>query len=227
MSDERSRWPVSRLTIDKLVPGGAGLARDDDGVIFVPGTAAGDVVDVELAGRAGGARRGRVLSVVQPSAERADLDCVVGDRCGGCDWLHLTPDARSRWKQALATYALRRIGRFPEERLADVLSLLRSPPDDRRLWGRRRVRVVIGRDHEATFAEQGSHVRVQTGACAALHPRLASVLEGLAEAKLPPGTEVRLAVDDRDAVVAAVVHRGAGEALWRSALVAGVLVARV
>ncbi len=227
MSDERARWPVRQLAIEKLVPGGRGLARDDDGVVFVAGVAAGDVVDVEIAGRAGGARRASVLRLVQPSPDRQDLDCPVGDRCGGCDWLHLTPQARATWKQALAADSLRRIGRFPDDVIAAVLQPLRSPPDERRLWGRRRVRVVVGRHHEATYAEQGSHVRVPTGACAALHPRLADVVDRLVEARLPVGVEVRLAVDDADTVVAAVIHRGAAERLHRTGLVAGVVVPRV
>ncbi len=227
MSDEREGWPRARLHIEKLVPGGAGLARDDDGVIFVAGVAAGDVVDVEVRGGAGGTRRGAVLSIVTPSAERVALDCDVGERCGGCDWLHLSPEARATWKQALAKDTLRRIGRYSDDAIDGVLQPLRSPPLDRRLWGRRRVRVVVGSAHEATFAEHGSHVRVAAGACGALHPQLAAVVSRLAEARLPVGTEVRLAVDDRDVVVAAVTHRGAGAALANAGLVAGVVVAGV
>ena len=39
-----------RVKIEKLVYGGDGLARTGDGVIFVPRTAPGDVVEVEVQG---------------------------------------------------------------------------------------------------------------------------------------------------------------------------------
>ena len=37
-----------RVTIEKLVYGGAGLARTEHGVVFIPRTAPGDVVKAEL-----------------------------------------------------------------------------------------------------------------------------------------------------------------------------------
>jgi tRNA/tmRNA/rRNA uracil-C5-methylase (TrmA/RlmC/RlmD family) len=40
-----------RITIEKLVYGGAGLARTNDGVVFVHRTAPGDVLEVELVDR--------------------------------------------------------------------------------------------------------------------------------------------------------------------------------
>ena len=40
-----------RVTIEKMVYGGAGLARTEHGVVFVQRTAPGDVVEVELVER--------------------------------------------------------------------------------------------------------------------------------------------------------------------------------
>ena len=37
-----------QVTIEKMVYGGAGLVRTDEGVLFVPRTAQGDVVEVEI-----------------------------------------------------------------------------------------------------------------------------------------------------------------------------------
>ena len=39
---------LMRLTIEKVVYGGDGLARTDQGVVFVPRTAPGDVVEAEV-----------------------------------------------------------------------------------------------------------------------------------------------------------------------------------
>src|SRR6516164_9378178 len=48
---ERAPFFPMLLKIEKLVYGGDGLARTDQGVIFVPRTAAGDLVEVEIVER--------------------------------------------------------------------------------------------------------------------------------------------------------------------------------
>jgi predicted RNA-binding protein with TRAM domain len=98
------------LTIEKLVPGGDGLARQEGKVYFVPFTAPGERVRVRIVEAKKDFARAIVVEIMEPSPDRAKPPCPVFGRCGGCDWQHITPEAQLRHKVALAEDALRRIG---------------------------------------------------------------------------------------------------------------------
>lgn len=226
----RSDVEAVTLTVERLVPGGQGLCRGHDGVVFVDGVAAGDVIAAHLDRRQRGVGRARLASIVQPSMDRRstseiDADCAVSAQCGGCDWLHLTTAARRSWKAAIVADALRRVGRFDEGQLNRALQPLRfGDESDRRLTGRRRVRLVMGARGEPTFSAARSHARVVVEACRALHPRLEHAVLALPSVGLATGLEVRLAVDDADHVVAAVTHIEQARRLWEAGVVSGVVV---
>ncbi len=61
--------------------------------VFVRGVARGEevVLDVDFAQRP---PRGRLLEVVTASAARVVPVCADAGRCGGCDWMHLSPEAQ-------------------------------------------------------------------------------------------------------------------------------------
>src|SRR5437870_1197591 len=86
-------------TIDELAPGGEGVAIAAVGgerrAIFVRGVSVGDRVrlDVDLARRPA---RGRVIALVAPGVDRVAPACTYAERCGGCDWMHVSADAQRR-----------------------------------------------------------------------------------------------------------------------------------
>jgi 23S rRNA (uracil1939-C5)-methyltransferase len=215
---------VVDVEIERLVPGGSGLARDADGVVFVERAAVGDRCRVAVS-RRGGVRHGTILEVLSASADRVAPDCDVAARCGGCDWLHLSSTAQARGKADIARDALRRVGRFADDELAGVVVDVVSPPRDAApaQVGRRRTRVVIGADHRASYSAANSHDRVGVVGCAALHPALQQVLAALPARKLAPQTHLSLAVDDRGHVVAATSERAA-RSLCAAGLIAGAVV---
>lgn len=100
------------LAIESIAAGGDGVGRMDGMVVFVPRTAPGDVVDVELTPR-GRFARGSVRNIVRRSAERVEPTCVhyVRDRCGGCQLQHLSYEAQLGAKGRIVHDALQRIGR--------------------------------------------------------------------------------------------------------------------
>lgn len=105
---------MATVTIDRIATGGDGVARLEDGiVVFVPRTAPGDVVEIEVVERKPRFARGRALGVVSPGAGRVEPECIhyVRDHCGGCQLQHLTPEIQRAAKSAAAGDALRRIGR--------------------------------------------------------------------------------------------------------------------
>lgn len=104
--------PGERLevTIERIVPGGSGLARGPKGVILVEQSAPGDILEIEIESRRAGAARGRIRAIRQASESRVEPPCVYYGRCGGCDFQHLRYDAQLDAKEAMLRDALRRIG---------------------------------------------------------------------------------------------------------------------
>ena len=73
------------VAIDSIAAGGDGIARSDGMVVFVPRTAPGDRVRVQVDARKRFAR-GSVESILSPSKQRVQPLCYHYrvDRCGGC-----------------------------------------------------------------------------------------------------------------------------------------------
>src|SRR5438874_175340 len=94
--------------IEALPLGPDSVARANGYVLFVPGGIPGEraTVRVTEAGKRFG--RGEIVSVLDPSPERAEPFCPHYLRCGGCHLQHLAPDARRRSKRALLRLALER-----------------------------------------------------------------------------------------------------------------------
>jgi 23S rRNA (uracil1939-C5)-methyltransferase len=214
---------MPRVTADQLVPGGMALARDDEGVIFLPGVLPGEVVDVTSHRRVGGARHARTLTVIEPSPERrAEVDCPHHPTCGGCDWLHFSDAARLAGLRQMALDGLRRVARLSEEELGRVSEVRAAPT----LGGRRRARVAVGEGGALGFFARGSEALVPIDRCPALDPVLDAVLQQVAAlGDLPQGARLRLAIDERghrSAAIEGLPERGA-RALCQRLVDAGVV----
>jgi 23S rRNA (uracil1939-C5)-methyltransferase len=195
--------------------------RDDAGVVFVEDVIPGERVRYALAGRRGGARRGRLLTVLEPSPSRVTPSCARAGRCGGCDWLHLDRAAQTAGKEQIVDDALVRIGRLDPVLVAAVRAPLVVPADSAD-GARRRVRLAVDNEGRTGFFARGSHDIVAVDACPALDARLQEVQRQLP--RLSPRTTLRLAVDDEGQVVAAVERPRDARALVASGLVAGAVV---
>lgn len=90
--------PRLEVTIAELAPGGEGVAicslRGEDRAVFVAGVLPGERVEVDVDPSRRPAR-GTLIRVVEPSAERTAAPCADAARCGGCDWMHLSPRAQA------------------------------------------------------------------------------------------------------------------------------------
>jgi 23S rRNA (uracil1939-C5)-methyltransferase len=112
------------LRVDSIAAGGDGIGRLDGLAVFVPRTAPGDVVDTAIR-QQGRLARGRVLRVIEPSADRVAPACrhYDGDRCGGCQLQHLSASAQLDAKRRIVSDAFARIAR----RAVDVPPVVPSP----------------------------------------------------------------------------------------------------
>jgi len=145
------------ITIEKLVPGGDGLARHDGKVIFVPLVLPGEKVRVRLSETKKDFARGIALEILTPSPDRTAPGCPVFGRCGGCDWQHMDYPAQLRHKVAIVQDALRRTGglEFPG------LAIEAGKP-----WRyRNRIQIHRGPSGKGGFVARTSHDVVPVSTC--------------------------------------------------------------
>jgi len=104
--------PVVTLSVDSIAAGGDGVGRSNGLVVFVPRTAAGDIVTASIANR-GQFARGTLRTVTRPSPDRTDPPCphYTRDRCGGCQLQHITYRSQLEAKQRIIRDAIERIGK--------------------------------------------------------------------------------------------------------------------
>ncbi|MDR1734819.1 MAG: 23S rRNA (uracil(1939)-C(5))-methyltransferase RlmD [Oscillospiraceae bacterium] len=101
---------ILTLTITDITLQGAGIARHEGQVVFIPGTAVGDTVKAVIIKPKENYAIGKLLQVLEPSPDRAEVDCPCFPACGGCDFRHLKYEAELRLKEDNLRETLRRIG---------------------------------------------------------------------------------------------------------------------
>jgi len=149
-----------RLTIEKLVYGGAGLARTDQGVVFVPRSAPGDVVEIEIVGRKKDYATGRITEIFEPSADRQKPYCPNYATAGCCHWQHIRYDRQVEYKEAILRETLRRVGHFEWN---ETIGRLTGPDRNYRL--RATFHVTNGR---MGFIKENTNIVVPIQSCASL-----------------------------------------------------------
>jgi 23S rRNA (uracil1939-C5)-methyltransferase len=100
------------LRIEKLVTGGDGLARDDQGACFVPRTAPGDLVRAAIVEERRGYRRAELRELLEPGPDRCAAPCPHYETCGGCDLQHLTIEAQRAAKLSIIAECFQRQGKL-------------------------------------------------------------------------------------------------------------------
>lgn len=189
---------ASRLRIEKLVFGGAGLARHTDGTVFVPYVLPGEEVVAEPAGRRRGVTRASATQWLVRSPLRRKPRCPVFSRCGGCHYQHAPYDRELAFKSEILRETLRRTGGWSWQGEIPVVAS--------RAWGyRNRTRVRFhhrGRSATVGFLAPASHSHVATGDCAINSPKLNelhAVLEEMASSgQVPTNVDsVELFTDER------------------------------
>ena len=94
-----------------------GLGTDGEGIIKIEGTTAfvpfclvGERVKFKVLKVKGNIAYGKLISVLQPSKDRAVPPCPVFGKCGGCDIQHMDYSAQLEFKRATVANALSKIG---------------------------------------------------------------------------------------------------------------------
>ncbi len=99
---------IAVVRAEKLIGGGRALAHHEGETWMVAGALPGELVSARATRRRAGIIEAETVAVTGSSHDDRDPDpCPHSDRCGGCDWPHILPEAAPRLKALAAADAAR------------------------------------------------------------------------------------------------------------------------
>jgi 23S rRNA (uracil1939-C5)-methyltransferase len=142
------------VTIERLIPGGRGLAFHQGRAVFVPLCAPGDRILVHRVRDRRNYLEAQSIEIVEKSPQRVIPPCPYFGDCGGCDFQQLAYEHQLSSKGEILLDALARIGKIKLP--TSKLSLIPSP----QAFGyRNRLQLKIGTGPSSSwgFFAVGSH----------------------------------------------------------------------
>jgi 23S rRNA (uracil1939-C5)-methyltransferase len=197
---------VLEVEIERVIPGGAGMAHARGLTVFVPLAAPGDRLRVAVERVKGGVAFAALREIVAPGPDRTEPPCPYFGRCGGCDFQQLNYRAQLAAKVEIIRDCLRRIARVdpPAE-----IPVTPSPAE----W-RYRSRARWQHDPRAGhygYYEQASHRDVDVAECPVVVPELQGALARLRAAGGERGTIREGATADGEAATKGEAAAGGRE----------------
>lgn len=170
--NEKGGEKTLEVEIERILPGGVGLAHAEGLTVFVSLAAPGDIVRARIDRVQGKSSFASILEVLKPSPVRVEPPCPYFGRCGGCDFQQLTYEAQLGTKVEIVRDCLRRIAKI-ETPLEIPISA--SPSQwhyrARANWQVDSVAKLLG------YCERGSNRVCDVEYCAVLVPELQEALE--------------------------------------------------
>ena len=151
--------PKIELTIEKLNSKGAGIARKDGLVYFIPWGVPGDTVLVQVELQHKKYAEARLLAILNPSKDRIKPPCSYFYECGGCQLQHLSYEATLLWKKVIVEDALKKIAQIKNPLVLPVL------PSPKPFHYRNRIRLHQDEKGNLGFYKNQSHQLVAINEC--------------------------------------------------------------
>ncbi len=201
-----------RLTIEKLVYGGDGLARlpaDEHGpgkAAFVPFVLAGEEVEAAVIEEKPGFARAQAASILTASPHRTPPPCPYFQACGGCHYQHASYEHQLEIKAAILKENLRRIAKLD---LQQELAVHPSPPWNYR--NRTRLKVQTSPQFALGYYRLNSHELLPVEQCPISSPLINRVIAKFWElgraGKLPTAMdEIEFFADAKDSQLLSEVY---------------------
>lgn len=197
------------LTIEKIIPGGNGLARRPDGlVVMVPLVLPGEKVVVEFFQEKRGFVQANLVEVLEASPLRIEAPCPCYGQCGGCDLQHISYQGQLEIKQQVEQDQLVRSLGENSSGHQTILAIQRAQEP---FYYRQRVRFQVDGRGRMGFYRHRSKEVVPILQCLLAAPKINKVLSALlaskaAENLLKNSEAVELMHDQREDKVIAFFH---------------------
>ncbi|MBR8829090.1 MAG: 23S rRNA (uracil(1939)-C(5))-methyltransferase RlmD [Gomphosphaeria aponina SAG 52.96 = DSM 107014] len=162
------------VEITDLSNSGDGVGRVDGRVVFVPNTVTGDRVLVRLVRIKPEYAFGKLIEIQHHSEHRIRPRCIVADKCGGCQWQHISDEYQLTAKRNLVIQALERIGGFNEPHVTPILET--NTPLGYRNKATYPLGISATGQVQAGYYRQNSHKLVNLNQCPVQDPRLNPLL---------------------------------------------------
>ncbi|MBI4854354.1 MAG: class I SAM-dependent RNA methyltransferase [Acidobacteria bacterium] len=163
------------LTVEKLIYGGQGLARFQGNTIFIPSSAVGDKLKVQITSVEKNFFQAKILQILEPSIDRRTPPCEYFEECGGCQLQHLNYNAQLQAKADFIKDSLKRIGRFDWQNTLEIIHSNEFNYRNRTQLKIERTSSPIG----IGFYKEGSHKVCNIENCLILAKELNQALEAL------------------------------------------------
>jgi len=191
-----------RLSIEKLIYGGDGLAHADGNTVFVPFVLPGEEVRANAKSRKKKVIWAELLEVTAPAKERGKAKCAHFQKCGGCHYQHIPAAEQLRLKKDILLETLSRLGGITWD--GAIAEHLAEPYGYR---NRAQWAVRSGMPRALGYFLPESSVIVPIDECPVLSPRLAHTFAQLQEmaraGRLPEGIqEIEAFADSADDKIA-------------------------
>lgn len=110
------------VVIERLALGGNGVGKINGKVCFVPFSAPGDRLKVQISKEHRSWCEAQLLDIMEPSPDRCMPRCPAFGQCGGCDWQHITYERQCHTKHQLLAETLQRVGKLADPLVRPTLA---------------------------------------------------------------------------------------------------------
>lgn len=164
--------PSLEVEIERMLPGGVGLAHAEGLTLFVSLAAPGDTLRVQIDRVRGKTAFASVLEVIKPSPVRVEPPCPYFGRCGGCDFQQLDYQMQLQAKVEIIRDCFHRIAG-----IADLPEISIHPSSNQWQYRARANWQFDPQTRHFGYFEAGSHRVCDVEVCAVLLPDLQKILE--------------------------------------------------
>ncbi|HJQ32902.1 MAG TPA: class I SAM-dependent RNA methyltransferase [Pyrinomonadaceae bacterium] len=195
------------VRIERILPGGVGLAHAEGQTLFVSLSAPGDLVRARVESVRGRLVFASVAEVLEPSPARVEPPCPYFGRCGGCDFQQLSYEAQLAAKADIIRDCLRRVARA--EPPGEIV--VEPSPEVWRYRSRARWQ-HDPRRHLLGYYERGSHRVCDVADCPVAAPpvneRLKRLRDLMNDGRLPHASEFEAVAGDAGVALDPTVEPG-------------------
>ena len=133
------------ILIEDMTLSGEGVGKIDGYALFVKDTVPGDKVVVKVTKTKKNYGYGRLMEIIEPSADRVEAKCPVARACGGCTLMALDYGKQLEFKNQLIRNNLERIGGLKGIELPPVIGM------DEPYRYRNKAQFPVGTDKEGNI----------------------------------------------------------------------------